>query len=59
MRLLAPLEGHPVNPDLLPAERCPKCGNLIVSTITRTTRGVTLSDRICANQHLSHVKWVA
>lgn len=47
------------NPDLIPAPVCPKCHAGIVSTVTRTVRGVTLADSICVNGDPSFQKWVA
>lgn len=48
-----------IDPDLIPPDRCPKCGAVIVSTVTRTARGIVFSDRLCANGDPSYLKWVA
>lgn len=48
-----------MNPDLLPQPRCPKCLDLIVSTVTRVERGIVTSDSICINGDPSSQKWLA
>jgi hypothetical protein len=45
--------------DLIPTPPCPRCGAGIVSTVTRTVRGVVLADSICVNGDPSFQKWVA
>jgi hypothetical protein len=40
------------------ATACPICGQPSISTIARQVRGVNLADLMCANGHLSMLKWL-